>query len=146
MTAQSSYSQAGKALGLYVELFNKARETDSGQVAKDLRKFRANGNGTVEIEDGEKVEIEDTEANDVDSDRDFIETALFGSRLSCKFLNDPTTGVSMAKRAKEIFDEDKEDGLAADVDVEARIERALGISLGAATAKGKPPHDSVSTQ
>lgn len=90
--------------------------------------------------DGEKhVEAEESEdeGSDLDSDRDFISTALFGCRLLCKYLNDPQGGVALAKRAREIFDEGKMEGLLQDKAVEAKIERALGISLGAFTAVGE---------
>lgn len=128
-------------LRLYVEIFDKARETDSAQVARDLRKFHAerqieSGNGENEDEKQMREGAEEDHEFDIDSDREFIQTLLFGVRLLCKYLNDPEEGLRLATRARTIFDEQKDQALSADKAEEGKIERALGIALGALTAKG----------
>ena len=47
LTARGSYSEAGQALTVYLELFDKARETDAAQVARDVRKFRKRANSAA---------------------------------------------------------------------------------------------------
>lgn len=148
LVARASYVEAGKVLHLYVELFDKARETDAAQVARDLRRFHkerqhttVNGNGGEKMDEkhrGEDVHgvAGDEEDFDIDSDRVFIDTLLFGTRLLCKYLDDPTEGMRMAKRARTIFDEQRDATFAKDTALEGRVERALGIALGAFTAKG----------
>lgn len=154
LTTKGSYSEAGKALKLYVELFDKARETDAAQVARDVRKFRGKahvekhhhektpsegGGEKAPAEAEEEEEPVDLEEDfDIDSDRDFVRTLTFGTRVFCKYLDDPAAGLKLAKRARAVFDEKKDPALAADKSEESRIERALGVALGALTAKGAP--------
>mgnify|MGYP001579758692 CR=1 FL=1 len=129
LAARGSHVEAGKALHLYVDLFNKARETDAAQVARDVRKFRSRAEGQEEA-------TNDDEDFDIDSDREFVRTLGFGTRLCCKYLDDPAGGLELARRAREVFDEKKDAELAGDKVEESRVERALGIAWGALTAKG----------
>ncbi|SCZ90370.1 BZ3500_MvSof-1268-A1-R1_Chr1-3g01947 [Microbotryum saponariae] len=131
LVALGQYDEAGKAVRLYFELWNKARETDAVQVAKDIRRLRGESAPRLEHDD----DREDRYANDFDTDRDFVETAAWGSRLFCKYINDPKFGLELAKRAKEIFDEKKDRQLAEDKVVLSKMERACGVALGALTAK-----------
>ncbi|KDE09737.1 hypothetical protein MVLG_00139 [Microbotryum lychnidis-dioicae p1A1 Lamole] len=131
LVALGQYDEAGKAVRLYFELWNKARETDAVQVAKDIRRLRGESAPRLEHDD----DREDRYANDFDPDRDFVETAAWGSRLFCKYINDPKFGLELAKRAREIFDEKKDRQLAEDKVVLSKIERACGVALGALTAK-----------
>ncbi|KAK4704926.1 cargo-transport protein YPP1, partial [Phenoliferia sp. Uapishka_3] len=145
LTSKGSYVEAGKALKIYVELFDKARETDAAQVARDVRKFRAKADAaTMPVEKIEEkpvqVEVdEDEEEFDIDSDREFVRTLTFGARVSCKYLDDPEKGLKLAERAREIFDEGKDRSLSEDRKEESQIERALGVALGALTAKEADP-------
>lgn len=143
LVALGRHKEAGKALRLYFELFNKSKETDPTVVAREMRKFRdaekkgEKGADTFERE-REKVQDGDTEPieNDADTDRQFVETMAFAVRVFVKFLDDPPRAVDMIKRARDIFDEDKS-GLKGDTRLEAKIERALGVALGARAAKGE---------
>ncbi|KAL8277048.1 hypothetical protein RQP46_010582 [Phenoliferia psychrophenolica] len=145
LTSKASYSEAGKALTLYLELFDKARETDAAQVARDVRKFRTRANSAAagqppQLEPHssplvDKKEGADGEEFDIDSDRLFVRTLTFGVRVVCKYLDDPVKGLKMARRARAIFDEGKDAKLKEDKVEESRIERALGVALGALTAK-----------
>jgi tetratricopeptide (TPR) repeat protein len=151
LTARGSHVEAGKALHLYVDLFDKARETDAAQVARDVRKFRVGSVATEAEKFKEKYRSEsddghgengtadvavDEEDFDIDADREFVETMVFGVRLACKYLEDPKGGLKLAKRARAIFDEGKDKSLVADKLVESRVERALGVALGALASKG----------
>ncbi|SCV68439.1 BQ2448_560 [Microbotryum intermedium] len=131
LVALGQYDEAGKAVRLYFELWNKARETDAAQVAKAIRRLRDDSAPRSEHDD----EREDRYANDFDSDGDFVETAAWGTRLFCKYINDPKFGLKLAKRAKEVFDEKKDRRLAEDNVALSKIERACGVALGALTAK-----------
>jgi tetratricopeptide (TPR) repeat protein len=148
LVARGSHVEAGKAINLYVELFDKCRQTDAAQVAKDLRRLRRNSisqrgedEHRVQVDgekekNGEEEEGED-KGSDIDSDREFVRTLTFGTRLFCKYLGDPRRGWELASRAREVFDEKKDETLVEDKGEESRIERALGVALGALTAKGK---------
>ncbi|KAM0750347.1 protein prenylyltransferase [Meredithblackwellia eburnea MCA 4105] len=160
LTVGGSYDEAGKALKLYVELFDKARETDAKTVARDVRRFRkrteldvstkgrgAKNGGTVAVSSGEGDEKlvvnnydedEDDEQDlgtDIDSDVDFVATCVFGSKLLCKYLGDPKTGLEVAMRALHVLREKKDDKLLGNLVEEARVERAVGVALGALTEK-----------
>lgn len=158
----TSYTTAGKTVKLYVELWNNTRLTDAKKVVRDIRKFRmnasnstgttsstTNGNIIKSIEDDklEKRQSRDLKSTggieleeedfDIDSDYDFIQTVIFGSRLFCKHLGEPKFGLELASRGKEIFDEAKDLKLGIDKILESSIERALGVALGALTQLGK---------
>ena len=158
MTVAERYEEAGKALKLYFELWDKARLTDAKGVAREMKALRRKAGvenssersreGTqewVKVGDekggefvkgkGEGGEVED--GHDVDSDREFIETAAFGCRLLCRYLGDSKEAVRLGMRMKEVFEEGKEVGLREDRRLNAKVEMALGISLGALAAKGE---------
>jgi hypothetical protein len=135
LTAKASYAEAGKVLRLYGEMFDTARRTDSAQVARDLRRFHAEQDGNAK-DDVHNEKFGTDEEFDIDTDRDYIKTLTFGTRLLCKYLDNPTEGLKLAKRAREIFDEGRDTTLAGDKIIEGVIERALGIAFGAFTAKG----------
>lgn len=153
LTARGSYSEAGKAIHLYLDLWNKTRETDAAQVVRDVRKFRAKaaqeekGSSSApqlpllgEKNGGDDL-VADDEDFDIDSDRDFVRTACFGTRVFCKYLGKPSEGLKLAKRAREVYDEKKDQRLFGDKREESRIERALGIAFSSLTAQGSLPFD-----
>lgn len=134
LTVLGSHVEAGKAVTLYVEMFDKTRETGGVEVSKGLREFAKTKDGEV----AEKVtEVTEDEDSDIDSDLLFIETALFGARLRSRFLVDAKGAYALCQRAREIFDEGKEAGLQQNKVVESAIERGLGVSLGALTNAGE---------
>ncbi|KWU43678.1 protein prenylyltransferase [Rhodotorula sp. JG-1b] len=151
------YDEATKALRLYRELWDKARETDAKEVAKEMRELRARamrdeagrGEGKVDVEkeegstrektvdadsaDSTTAETDAPYAVDIDSDALFIETVVFGTRLLCRYFGERAAdAVDLAKRAKTVFDEAKSDSLRQDGGkIEADLERSLGAALGA---------------
>jgi len=159
LTVAERYEEAGKSLKLYFELWDKARLTDAKGVAREMKALRRKagventsvrsregtqewvkvgdekGGEFIKEQVGGKGEVED--GHDVDSDREFIETAAFGCRLLCRYLGDPKEAVRLGKRMKEVFEEGKEVGLSEDRRLNAKVEMALGISLGALAAKGE---------
>ncbi|GAA6051308.1 hypothetical protein JCM3770_006804 [Rhodotorula araucariae] len=154
LTIADRASEAAKALRLYRELWDKARETDAAEVAREMRVLRARARGEAEAgaeADGEKREKRalvrgDDEAEDrgpydedIDSDAAFVDTALFGVRLLVRQVGEPGEAVELARRARAVFDEGKDRQLRADKEVEARIETALGVALGALAAKEANP-------
>ncbi|KAI5474152.1 tetratricopeptide repeat containing protein [Pseudohyphozyma bogoriensis] len=147
LTAKGAYEEAGKALHLYTELANKTRETDAAQVAKDARKFRQKTQAAEKGEaQGKRLELdfekekeaaEEEDDHDFDSDLEFVRTLTFGTRVFCKYLGKPEEGLKLARRAREIFEGSKDGTLGGEGKKveESRIERALGVALGALTAK-----------
>lgn len=152
LVALGRHDEAGKAIRLYLDLFNKSKETDPEKVNRELRKYRepADGdrgekggfdekssksgrslNGDVTDEQGRRHTSTDT-----DHDAHFIETMSFGVRLFSKYLNDPATALTLAKRGREVLDA-SEDSVKSENVLESRVERALGVALGSLTAKGK---------
>ncbi|GAA5875681.1 hypothetical protein JCM16303_003953 [Sporobolomyces ruberrimus] len=146
LTIAERYEEAGKALNLYVELWDKARETDAKRVAQEMKRLRKRAGVDTPKRNGEKSseksglriegqereeEEEEEEEHDIDSDREFIETAAFGVRLLCRYLKKPDEAVTIAKRMQEIRESGKERGLKEDQEVRGKVELALGISLGA---------------
>ena len=156
------YDEATKALRLYRELWDKARETDAKEVAKEMRELRARamreeagrGEGKVDVEkeegstrektvdagsaDSTTAETHAPYAVDIDSDALFIETVVFGTRLLCRYFGERAAdAVDLAKRAKTVFDEAKSDSLRQDGGkIEADLERSLGAALGARARQG----------
>ncbi|GAA5890105.1 hypothetical protein JCM8208_002699 [Rhodotorula glutinis] len=151
--------EAAKALRLYRDLWDKARETDAKEVAREMRVLRARawkearaaGGGAgegVEKEKEKGIERSGDEGgreegpydSDIDTDRAFVDTALFGVRLLCRAqVGQPREAVELARRARAVFDEARDDELRADKEAEARIETALGVALGALAAKEASP-------
>lgn len=139
-------------MNLYVELWDKARETDAKRVAQEMKRLRKRAGVDTPKRNGEKSseksglriegqereeEEEEEEEHDIDSDREFIETAAFGVRLLCRYLKKPDEAVTIAKRMQEIRESGKERGLKEDQEVRGKVELALGISLGALAHEGK---------
>lgn len=166
LTIAGRYDEATKALRLYRELWDKARETDAKEVAKEMRELRSRAmqEATAPGDDtrvaGEKESVAATQgkdshtpdagtdsigldepfAVDMDSDAVFIETAVFGVRLLCRYFGDRAAdAVELATRAKAVFDEGKDDSLKTEGGkIEADLERALGAALGALARQGMP--------
>ncbi|GAA6000378.1 uncharacterized protein JCM10292_001484 [Rhodotorula paludigena] len=148
------YDEAGKALRLYRELWDKARETDAKEVAREMRALREKARAQDEkrAEDGEKHGEkeqkgrdgdDDPYASDIDSDGRFIETAVFGVRLLCRYLGGARAkeAVDLARRARAVLDEGRDEKLRGDKEIEARVERALGVALSALAAhEANPDH------
>lgn len=150
MTIATRYVEAGKAFKLYLELFEKARETDAKRVAEEMKRLRKRAGvdpGTPRNENlEEKLELnfderpkkeEEEEEHDIDSDRDFIEIGTFGVRLLCRYLNDPKEASRVAERMKAIREDGKEAGLKDDVEVRGKVEMSLGIALGSLANQGE---------
>ncbi|GAA5851542.1 hypothetical protein JCM9279_006890 [Rhodotorula babjevae] len=152
--------EAAKALRLYRDLWDKARETDAKEVAREMRVLRARAwkearaaGGAGEGEGVEKEKERGVERSgdedgreegpydsDIDSDRAFVDTALFGVRLLCRAqVGEPGEAVALARRARAVFDEARDEELRADKEAEARIETALGVALGALAGKEASP-------
>ncbi|GJN91859.1 hypothetical protein Rhopal_004884-T1 [Rhodotorula paludigena] len=129
------YDEAGKALRLYRELWDKARETDAKEVAREMRALREKARAQDEkrAEDGEKHgekeqkgrngddDDNDPYASDIDSDGRFIETAVFGVRLLCRYLSGARAkeAVDLARRARAVLDEGRDEKLHGDKEIEA---------------------------
>ncbi|GAA5966898.1 hypothetical protein JCM8115_006197 [Rhodotorula mucilaginosa] len=161
LTIAGRYDEATKALRLYRELWDKARETDAREVAKEMRELRARaireevgrGEGKVEVEKEEgstwekggaesTTETDAPYAVDIDSDALFIETVVFGTRLLCRYFGERAAdAVDLAKRARTVFDEAKGGSLRQDGGkIEADLERSLGAALGALARQDPDPH------
>ncbi|GAA5866685.1 hypothetical protein JCM3774_001957 [Rhodotorula dairenensis] len=158
LTIAGRYDEATKALRLYRELWDKARETDAKEVALEMRELRSRamreaagaGKGSLSGEkdssttppekdthapdaESESTGLNEPFAVDIDSDAVFIETVVFGVRLLCRYFGERATdAVELAKRAKAVFDQEKDASLKKDGGkVEADLERSLGAALGA---------------
>ncbi|KAK4054711.1 hypothetical protein OIV83_000635 [Microbotryomycetes sp. JL201] len=153
LVALGRHDEAGKALRLYHELFNKSKETDPTVVAREMRKFRETekrGETGADAFAGEKQSAEskgqaEEFENDADTDRQFVETVAFAVRVFVKYLDDPAFAVDMAKRARQLFD-DERSKLKGDAKLESQLERTLGIALGARAAKEQNPETRPTSQ
>lgn len=148
LTIVGRHEEAAKALRLYRELWDKARETDAKEVAKEMRELRTRAmreasGGVAEKAIDEKVgssadgAVDEPYAVDIDSDGDFVETVVFGVRLLCRYFDDRASeAVEIARRAKAICDDGKDERLKANTAAQAAVERALGVALGALARQG----------
>lgn len=159
LTIAARYDEATKALRLYRELWDKARETDAREVAKEMRELRARaireevgrGEGKVEVEVEKEegstrekggaesaTETDAPYAVDIDSDALFIETVVFGTRLLCRYFGERAAdAVDLARRARTVFNEAKGGSLRQNGGkIEADLERSLGAALGALARQG----------
>ena len=157
LVALGRHAEAAKALKLYAELSDKARETDAVQVARELRHLheraaREAKGGAATTEERDKQREADgqesreglgekgggsAESTDVDSEADYVRTVCFAARVVVKYLGDPEEGYRLARRGRAVFDEARDAGRVADGVAESRIEVALGLSLAALAAKGE---------
>lgn len=132
LTVATRYVEAAKALKLYLELWDKARETDAKRVAREMKRLRRRS-GIIDEEkqpDDDKDD-DDEEEHDIDTDRQWIDTAAFGVRLLCRYVGDAREAVRLAKRMNEIWQQ-KDDGV-----VQAKIETSLGIALASLAYTGE---------
>ncbi|GAA5915327.1 uncharacterized protein JCM6883_002403 [Sporobolomyces salmoneus] len=147
LTVSTRYVEAQKALKLYVELWDKARETDAKRVAQEMKTLRKRSGF---IDEGEKLnekgdlepleeKEEEEEEHDIDSDREFLEIGAFGVRLLCRYLNEPEQALNLAKRMKEVWKEGKEVGLKEDREVQTKVEGCLGVALACLAQKEANP-------
>ncbi|POY71986.1 hypothetical protein BMF94_4995 [Rhodotorula taiwanensis] len=151
LTIVGRHEEAAKALRLYRELWDKARETDAKEVAKEMRELRTRAmreasGGVAEKAIDEKVgssadgAVDEPYAVDIDSDGDFVETVVFGVRLLCRYFDDRASeAVEIARRAKAICDDGKDERLKANTAAQAAVERALGVALGALARQDPEP-------
>ncbi|GAA5979953.1 hypothetical protein JCM10908_001476 [Rhodotorula pacifica] len=168
LTIAGRYDEATKALRLYRELWDKARETDAKEVAREMRELRsramreeASGGGAGSRKEEEKVVLEKSEATtsadsttefdepyavDIDSDALFLQTAVFGVRLLCRYFSDRAEeAVDLARRARAVLDEGKDAALRREEGgrsrIEADVERSLGAALEAYLRSADPDAD-----
>ncbi|CEQ42169.1 SPOSA6832_03951, partial [Sporobolomyces salmonicolor] len=169
LAACDRHDEAAKSLRLYVELWDKSRETDAGQVAREMKLLRRKADREGKTASGEWVKVEaasggdvekaivasrsalslegDLDADheqermnhDIDSEVQFVQTVAFGVRLLCKYLDEPKEALKLAQRMRAIFEEKGDEALVGSKVEEARIERSLGIALGALAAKDAHP-------
>lgn len=125
LVALGSYVEAGKAVDLYVDLWDKSKETDAKAVAREM------AGGEVKEAEEEVVVVDEA---DVDEDRQFVEFAVWGTRVFERLLRREGRAFEIAERVKEVVDADatlKEDSKLGEV-----VERALGVTLGSLVRKG----------
>ncbi|GAA95304.1 uncharacterized protein L969DRAFT_292814 [Mixia osmundae IAM 14324] len=155
--ATREYPDARKALDLYVQLFEKAKETNMAEVAQELVESQQQGNrggsqrnGDAEDDDQEGSEAsqaEDGQAEpkapaghgetDFDTDEQFIDTVLLGMRLLCKYLEDPDAALAHSRIAlKTLADSD---ALTDRQRIEARLQRMIGIATAAKARHDRDP-------
>ncbi|GAA5895475.1 hypothetical protein JCM5296_006778 [Sporobolomyces johnsonii] len=169
LAACDRHDEAAKTLRLYVELWDKSRETDAGEVAREMKLLRRKAEREGKAASGEWVKVEaasggDVEKaivasgsglsleadlgsdheqermnHDIDSEVEFVQTVAFGVRLLCKHLDEPKEALKLAQRMRAVFDEKRDEALVGSKVEEARIERSLGIALGALAAKDANP-------
>ncbi|GAA5964258.1 hypothetical protein JCM21900_001805 [Sporobolomyces salmonicolor] len=169
LAACDRHDEAAKSLRLYVELWDKSRETDAGQVAREMKLLRRKAARERKTASGEWVKVEaasggdvekaivasrsalslegDLDADheqermnhDIDSEVQFVQTVAFGVRFLCKYLDEPKEALKLAQRMRAIFEENGDEALVGSKVEEARIERSLGIALGALAAKDAHP-------
>ncbi|GAA5969963.1 hypothetical protein JCM3765_002325 [Sporobolomyces pararoseus] len=148
LTIAIRYVEAGKALKLYLELFEKARETDAKRVAEEMKRLRKRAGVDPGTPRNEKLEEnlelnlernEEEEEHDIDSDREFIEIGTFGVRLLCRYLEKPKEALKIAERMKKIRDDGREAGLKEDVEVRGKVEMSLGLALSSLANKEANP-------
>jgi cargo-transport protein YPP1 len=129
LTAQGSYEEARRALELYVQLFTHAKETKVSEVAKEAKALRRK---SIESETGLGVEprlpsVEGLE--DVDSDRNFADTLVFGVRFFCRYLpGRAERAVELADLAAKVLGDLPKDADTEDRRLWARVQRLQGIS------------------
>ncbi|KAM0793005.1 hypothetical protein ACM66B_000498 [Microbotryomycetes sp. NB124-2] len=154
LVALGRHEEAGKALRLYFELFNKSKETDPTVVAREMRKFRDSEKKdqsdadtfAAEKDEADKVDGRGDELeNDADTDEQFVETIVFAVRVFVKYLDDPDFAVEMAERARKLFDDEKS-ALKGNAKLESKLERTIGIALGAKAAKEQNPETRPASQ
>lgn len=133
--SKGSYLEAKEALLLYCQLFARAKETGAGQQERRIKDSRQKANPDEDFHDdgGGFDEPDDGPGGDFDSDEQYIHTLLIGVRLLVKQLDDPDLATTMAERAKQTVDGD-EDRFGAKM--RSRVERMLGIAVGAQSSKG----------
>lgn len=137
LVALGRHDEAGKALRLYLDLFDKSKETDPTKINRELKKFHGtNGDQGEKVSSSNAGTLDSAGESDTDTDAQFVDTMVFAVRVFCKYLDDPATGLKLAQRAKEVFEKSEGDTLKGDQRLESRLERALGVALGASTAKG----------
>ncbi|BGP13020.1 hypothetical protein JCM10213v2_000939 [Rhodosporidiobolus nylandii] len=164
LTLAGRPAEAVKALRLYRSYGDKARETGAAKTLAEMRRLKEKaergeltgdesseekgGEGEKENEKKETEKQEEEEkddspptaaenlALDIDSDQLFVQTVVFGVRLLVKELGEPREALELAKRARAVWEESREEGKE---QREALVEWALGTAEGAVAAKKSDP-------
>lgn len=141
LTAKGSYEEAAGALKLYVQLFQRAKETGAGEAEKQIKQSRKKANPDEEKfagDDGGFDEPEKGPGGDWDSDEQFVATLVAGVRLLVKHLDKPVLATEMAETAAKVVEED-DDRFGAKL--KSRVERMRGIAYGAQSNYGASRRD-----
>ncbi|MBW0476467.1 hypothetical protein O181_016182 [Austropuccinia psidii MF-1] len=118
---QREWTEAEAALDLYCQLFNTSRT---------LTVTSLQGNDTLDPSDSHS-DHQARETNlDLDSDKDFIETITYASRILVKFLNNPEKALRLLERASEVMQGSKDQSLLSDSIVKSRLIAMKGIIMG----------------
>lgn len=142
LVAAENYDEARKALNLYIQIVDKAREGDAADAAALVEEAKrreaghdapaTNGN----VHDGKEAngiiskEAEESAQEvhiDADSDEIFINTLLFASHVYCRYLKDAAGAIKLIEKVTSLLEKsESQKAIASDKLLYARIKRVSG--------------------
>lgn len=137
LVASENYQEAKKALDLYIQIVDKAREGDAAEAGGLVEESRrqeqghegpANGNGALTQEskrEAEKLHL------DSDSDKIYVNTLLYGVQVDIKYLQDARSANTLARKVIDFVANDSKQRLAKDMELWAKVKRIGGIARAA---------------
>lgn len=137
LVASENYEEAKRALDLYIQIVDKAREGDAAEAGGLVEESRrqeqgyegpANGNGALTEEskkEAEKLHL------DSDSDELYVNTLLYGVHVYIKYLQDAQSANTLARKVIDFVASDPKQTLAKDFELWAKIKRLGGIARAA---------------
>lgn len=129
LVAAENYEEAKKALELYIQIVEKAREGDAADAAglvEEAKRREQGKEGPTKVireaqnedEAEEKIALKSDEAKasaqelhvDHDPDQIYIDTLLTGAHVYVRYLNDAKGGDALARKASELIATDEKVG------------------------------------
>ncbi|KAI8455682.1 hypothetical protein BY996DRAFT_1599708 [Phakopsora pachyrhizi] len=132
------WSEVETNLDLYIQLFSTSKTTRASSSNQLDRDNQREGEGIwndprVEHQDPsdpKNVSL-DSHPGDFDSDLNFIETVVLGSRVLIKHLNNPKKALDLLNRANQVLESSNDQNLRAESNLKSRLMRMSGIAMGA---------------
>lgn len=122
LVAAENYEEAKKALQLYIQIVDKAREGDAADAAglvEEAKRREQGKEGPTKVireaqdedEEDQKIALKSEEAKanaqevhiDHDSDQIYIDTILTGAYVYTRYLNDAKGGDALARKASDLL-------------------------------------------
>lgn len=134
LVASENYEEARRALHLYIQIVDKAREGDAAEASGLVEESKNREQGGATPINGAMTEHSKQQTKkallDSDSDRLYMDTLLYGVHVYTRYMHLPKEADELARKVIAFVDQDRERTLGKDVLLWAKVKRVAGIARG----------------